>query len=202
MRGRENKGRGRKNEKSTKWSDEVTALLRLTQMMASGAEVDIVNTIGKYECSKFPPSLFDETGKMRATGTKSRLFKCMIADLQTSCESPLPSPHMRTAIIVDVMHVIRNLSFHKGESFAAIADRYKHHLLNDVPQNTCVVHLCCDRYWSPSLKDAEREDRASKVKQSKMYEVKDHFQAPEPSEFFPISANKEQLLQYLCERWA
>ena len=105
-------------------------------MMASGAEVDVINTIGKYECSKFPPSLFGGTGKMRATGTKSSLVKGLMADTQTSCESTLPSPHMRTAVIVDATHVIRKLSFHKGESFAAIADRYKHHLLNDVPQNT------------------------------------------------------------------
>ena len=35
-------------------SDEVTALLRITQIAASGGEVDIVNFIGKHECSKRP----------------------------------------------------------------------------------------------------------------------------------------------------
>ena len=42
----------------------------MTQIVASGGEVDIVNFIGNHECSKTPPSLFNEDGKMRAAGTK------------------------------------------------------------------------------------------------------------------------------------
>ena len=52
-------------------SDEVAALLRMTQMVNSGGEVDIVNFIGNNECSKNPPSLYNEDGTMRAAGTKA-----------------------------------------------------------------------------------------------------------------------------------
>jgi len=35
-------------------SDEVTALLYITQINASGRDIDVVNFIGKHECSKVP----------------------------------------------------------------------------------------------------------------------------------------------------
>ena len=41
-------------------SDEVAALLRITQINASGGDVDVVNFIGKHECSKVPPSLWQK----------------------------------------------------------------------------------------------------------------------------------------------
>ena len=41
-------------------SDEVAAILRMTQIVASGDEVDIENFIGNHECSNTPPSLFNE----------------------------------------------------------------------------------------------------------------------------------------------
>ena len=46
-------------------------------MNASGGDVDVVNFIGKHECSKVPPSLFNEDGTMRAAGTKSSLVKIL-----------------------------------------------------------------------------------------------------------------------------
>ena len=43
----------------------------MTQMVASGGEVDIVNLIVNHECSKTPPSLYNEDGIMRAAGTNA-----------------------------------------------------------------------------------------------------------------------------------
>jgi len=34
----------------------------MTQVIAGGGEIDIVNFIGKHECSKVPPSLYDDDG--------------------------------------------------------------------------------------------------------------------------------------------
>ena len=39
-------------------SYEVEALMRMTHIVASGGEVDIVNLIGNHECSNTPPLLF------------------------------------------------------------------------------------------------------------------------------------------------
>ncbi|KAK1887687.1 Ryanodine receptor 2 [Dissostichus eleginoides] len=55
-------------------SNEVTALLRMTQIIASGGELNIVDFIGNHECSDLHPSLFQEYGSMR-TGTKASLVK-------------------------------------------------------------------------------------------------------------------------------
>ena len=49
----------------------------MTQIVASGVEVDIVNCIGNHDCSKTSPSLFNEDGKMRAAGTKASLVKVL-----------------------------------------------------------------------------------------------------------------------------
>ena len=55
-------------------NDEVAALLRMTQIVASGGEVDIVNFIGNNEYIKIPPSLFNEDGTTSAAGTKANLY--------------------------------------------------------------------------------------------------------------------------------
>ncbi|KAK1901877.1 O-methyltransferase cnsE [Dissostichus eleginoides] len=57
-------------------SNEVTALLRMTQIIASGGELNIVDFIGNHECSDLPPSLFQEDGSTR-TGTKASLVKIL-----------------------------------------------------------------------------------------------------------------------------
>ena len=52
-------------------SDEVAALLRMTHIVATGGEVDIVNFIGNHECIKTPPSLFNEDATTRPKGQSS-----------------------------------------------------------------------------------------------------------------------------------
>lgn len=73
-------------------------------------------------------------------------------------------------------------------------------LMNDVPVGTEIIHFCCDRYSGPSLKSAEQSRRYTQ-KSAKVYEVSEQFTAPDPQEFFSVSANKANLLQFLCERW-
>ena len=82
-------------------SEEVVALLRITQLVASGQDVDIVNTIGTYECSWFPPSLFDETSMMRATGTKSGLIRHSMAEAKIQQYEELPCNGLKSTILVD-----------------------------------------------------------------------------------------------------
>lgn len=66
---------GGKTSTSSK-SNDVTALLPMTQIIASGGELNIVDFISNHECSDFPPSLFQEDGSMR-TGTKASLVKIL-----------------------------------------------------------------------------------------------------------------------------
>jgi len=60
-------------------SEEVAALLRMTQITAIGGTPDILDYIGRHECSKKPPSLFEDDGHMR-TGTKSTLVRVLRED--------------------------------------------------------------------------------------------------------------------------
>lgn len=68
-----------KTKPSAGKGDEVSALLRITQVIASGGEVDIVNFIGNHECSNTPPSLFTKDGEMRS-GSKASLVKAIKDD--------------------------------------------------------------------------------------------------------------------------
>ena len=67
--------KGHQIKQSTISRKEVSAMLCMTQIIDSGAQVDIVNFIGKYECSKTPHSLFDSSGSMRAAGRKASFVK-------------------------------------------------------------------------------------------------------------------------------
>ena len=57
--------------------DKCTALLRVTQMLAAGQDVDVVDLIGNYECASFPPSLFYDPDRMYASGTKANRVKVL-----------------------------------------------------------------------------------------------------------------------------
>ena len=65
-------------------SDEVVALLRMTQIIASGGEVDIVDFFDNHECSKIPQSLFNGASKNGSGGG------CNV------CHSPLDIPQRGT----------------------------------------------------------------------------------------------------------
>ncbi|KAK1903960.1 Calmodulin-regulated spectrin-associated protein 3 [Dissostichus eleginoides] len=139
-------------------SNEVTTLLRMTQIIASGGELNIVDFIGNHECSDLPPSPFQEDGSMR-TGTKASLVKILKYKTKVSSIPDLPQDCLKTAVVIDAMSAIRHWSFHTGEGFGVIAERYRHLLLNDVPPGTDIIHFCCDRYSTTSLKSAEQEQR-------------------------------------------
>jgi len=113
-------------------SDEVAALLRITQIAASGGEVDIVNFIGKHECSKRPQSLFNEDGSMRSAGTKSTFVKALKEETKVSSSPSLPPEERKTAVVVDAMYAIRRWSFHKEETFSVIGKRHLHNHLLDI----------------------------------------------------------------------
>ena len=105
----------------------------MTQMVASGGEVGIVNLIGNHECSKTPPSLFNEDGTMRAAGTNASLVKVLREETVVSAVPNLPQHNLKTAVVVDAIYAVRRLSFHKDETFGAVAKRYRNHLPTDMP---------------------------------------------------------------------
>lgn len=117
----------------------------MTQIIVSGGQLYIFDFIGKHECSNSPPSLFKEDGSMRS-GTNASLVKVLKEETKVTCVSDLPQDDNKTAVVVDAMCAIRRWSFHKGETFEAIAERYTNLLLKDVPVGTEIIHFCCDRY--------------------------------------------------------
>ena len=108
--------------------------------------------------------------------------------------------------VVDAMFAVRqwseDWSFHKGETFAAIAKRYLHNMLNDIPEGTANIHFCCGRYDTNNLKASQHQHRYAKSEKAKLFEVSEQYIALAPQDFFPISANKEALLNFLCIKWS
>ncbi|KAM3603902.1 uncharacterized protein V6R79_003817 [Siganus canaliculatus] len=140
-------------------SNEVTALLRMTQIIARGGELNIVDFIGNHECSEFPPSLFQEDGSMR-TGTKASLLKILKEESKVNSIPNLLQDGKNTAVVVDAMYAM---------------------------------------YSGTSLKSAEQEKRYARS--AKVYAVSEQFTAPDPKEFFAVSSNKANFLNFLCDNW-
>ena len=88
-------------------SDEVAALLRMTQIVDCGGEVDIVNFIGNHECINTPPSLFNEDGTTSTAGTKANLVKVLREETVVSAVPNLPQHNLKTAVVVDAMYAVR-----------------------------------------------------------------------------------------------
>ena len=173
----------------------------MTQIIASGGEVNIIDFIGDHECSKMAPSLFKENGEMRVAGTKTCLVKVVKEKTKVQSYPDLTQNEGKTAVIVDAMYVIRQWSFHKDDTYEAIAERYRRNLLKSVPEGTDIIHFCCDRYSPSSLKTLVQQQRYNRSKPGRQLEVKEQYKTPEPDEFFSVSSNKAQLLDFLCETW-
>ena len=71
--------------------------------------------------------------------------------LDDTCQSTV-----KTAVVIDAMHLIRKLSFLPNENFAHVSDRYLKYMLKDVPDGSEIIHFCCDLYRDVSLKSEER----------------------------------------------
>ena len=175
------KGKDKSDKQAQAKNKEVTALLRITQIAASGGNVDIIDFIGKHECANVPPSIFDDKGDMRSTKGKSALVKALLDETGVQTSDDLPTSVLRTSIVVDAMFNVRKWSFEKDVPFPVISNRYRESLVSNLPRNTSSVHFCCDRYNVNSLKSAERKRRATGGKVS---EVNDQLRTPDPKAFF------------------
>ena len=73
-------------------------------------------------------------------------FKVMREETGVSDVANLPQHNLKTAVVVDAMYAVRLWSFHKDETFAAVAPRrYRNHLPTDIPIGTDSKHFCCDQ---------------------------------------------------------
>ena len=107
----------------------------MTQIVASGGEVDVVKYIGSHECSNILQSLFDDNGNMRS-GNKAILVKTIKYDTKVGSENKLPISAVHTVIIVDAMSMIRHLSFEKGDAFVDISNRFRQYIISNITQVT------------------------------------------------------------------
>ena len=135
----------------------------MTQMVASGGEVGIVNLIGNHECSNTPPSLFNEDESMRAAGTNACPVKVLREETGVRAVPNLPQHNLKTAVVVDAMYAVRRWFFHKDETFGAAARLYRNHM----PTGTDSIHFCYDRYTNLSLKSLQQQHNVCPVATTK-----------------------------------
>ena len=63
----------------------------------------------------------------------------------------LPQQNLKTAVVVDAMYAVQRWSFHKDETFGAVAQRYRNNMPTDIPTGTDSIHFCYNRYNPLSL---------------------------------------------------
>ena len=146
----------------------------MTHIVVSGGEVDVVNLIGNYECSETPPSLFNEDGTMRAAGTKASLVKILREETCVSAVPNLPQNNLKTAVVVYAIYDVHRWSFHKDETFGAVARRYRNHLPTDIPTDTDSIYFGCDRYYPLSMKYLQQQHRNARSRPARQFEISMH----------------------------
>ena len=144
----------------------------MTHIVASDGEVDIVNFIGNHECSKIPHPLFNE-----ATGANASPVKIMREETGVSAVPTLSQHNLKTAVIVDAMYAVRRWTFHKYDTFGAVARRYRN-MPTDITTGTDSIHFCCDRYNPLSMKSLEQHHRYARSRPARQFEINDLTQSP------------------------
>ena len=124
--------------------------------------INVVQYVGNHECSTTPPSLFEESGAMRPSGSKASLVHAIKQETGVDIVVSLTRATSEMAVIVDAMHMVRRWSFQKGETFKTIYNHFKQLLLRYIPDGTIAVHFCSDRYRGISTQSDVRELRGGR----------------------------------------
>lgn len=95
--------------------EEVSLLKRIFQLISSGMDVNLEETIGRYGCSLAPPSLFEDGSMRRAN--KAVWLNAVLHEtaIQTKDELPEDEPHCLT--VDDAMYFLQRHAFTEGEKF-------------------------------------------------------------------------------------
>ena len=75
------------------------------------------------------------------------------------------------------MYVDRRWSFHKDDTFGAVARRYRS-MPTDISTGTYSIHFCCDRYNPLSLKSLEQQHRYARSRPAIQCEISELAQSP------------------------
>ena len=78
---------------------------------------------------------------MRAAGTEASLVKVLRDETRVRAVPNLPQQNMKTAVVVDAIYAVRRYSFHKEETFGAVARRYMNQLPTDIPTHTDSMYI-------------------------------------------------------------
>ena len=72
-----------------------------------------------------PRYIFNEDGTMRAAETNASPVKVLREETGVSAVPNMQQHILCTAVVVDAMHAVRRWSFHKDDTFGAVARRHR-----------------------------------------------------------------------------
>ena len=104
---------------------------------------------------------------MRAAGTKASLVKVLREDTGVSAVPNLPQQNMTTTMVVDAIYTVRRWTFHKDETFGAVARRYRNHMPTDISTDMDSIHFGCDKYNPLSVKSLEQQHRNARSRSAR-----------------------------------
>ena len=77
---------------------------------------------------------------MRAAGTNASPVKVLREETGVSAVPNLSQHNSKTAVVVDAMCIVRRWSFHKDDTFGAVARRYRN-MPTDIPTGSDSIHF-------------------------------------------------------------
>ena len=138
---------------------ERSLFARLVVVAKSRPEIDIKDSIGKFEFTTFPRSLFDGSGNLLAMTNKSQLLNIIEKSLETKVHVTENTTEHK-ACVIDGMALVQEMG--KPSSVSTCLDLAEHFLerLATKTETYAEIHLVFDRYdIDMSLKTATRKRR-------------------------------------------
>ncbi len=182
--------------KQKKTSDEKTVIIKADRglfarlmVIAQRRNIDF-DIILQHELGPLPWSLSTVFGTLQTT-TKSAMLNAIL-DIACPLIPQIPS---NSALVIDFMALIQ--TYTNPETFGKLAEK----ILRDVTSSTVKrIDLVCDRYFDISIKNFERQKRAtSGVLATKIVGPDQSVQ--QWSKFLKLGSNKEALVNFLFEEW-
>ena len=134
---------------------------------------------------------------MRTAGTIASPVKVLREATSVSAVPNLPQQNLQTAVVVDAMYAVRRWSFHKYDTFGAVARRYRN-MPTDILTGTDIMHFCCDRYNPLSLMSLEQQHRYARSRPAIQFEIGELTQSPAHCTIvlLPISQQAGNMFSY------
>ena len=172
---------------NTKVYDTVLICSRVMGLQMSGRDIDIKNVV-QHELAPIPTALFDESGNLRITKTKSTLKKKL--QVEKSRQTVEMEQHTK-ALVLDGCEILCVVHYPSSGCVKDYVNGFVRNIIQHLSSQD--VYLVFDRYDDYSIKSSTRSARSGK-QPSQHHQLTLDTHLPPRHVLFNVTFNKVQLI--------